>query len=43
MAKLGISRNNPAVCFAQLLGMSDHISYLLGARMHVQPVYNLIY
>lgn len=33
MSKLGIERENPAVCFAQLLGMSDHISYLLGMEL----------
>jgi proline dehydrogenase len=30
MKKMGISHDNPAVSFAQLLGMSDNISYLLG-------------
>ncbi|XP_062508551.1 proline dehydrogenase 1, mitochondrial-like [Corticium candelabrum] len=30
MAKMGIYPDSPHVCFAQLLGMSDHISYLLG-------------
>lgn len=31
MGKLGIKNNNPNVSFAQLLGMSDHISFRLAA------------